>query len=80
MNLQKQVGRAIRMYREHLLLVTQEAFADRIGMHRSYYWACESGRKNLQLSTLQRIAAGLGMPLSSLIKMAERLPAKDAGQ
>jgi transcriptional regulator with XRE-family HTH domain len=80
MSLQRALGQAARLYRTRLLRVSQDELAARIGMHRSYYWACESGRKNLQLSTLERIAAGLGVPLSTLVKMAERLPPNDDSQ
>jgi len=50
---------------------SQEGFADALGMHRTYYGAIERGEKNLQLSTLSRVCAGLHRPLSSVIRSAE---------
>lgn len=51
---------------------TQEGFADHIKMHRTQYGVFERGNaKDVQLSTLERIAAGLGEPVSVLIREAE---------
>ena len=57
-NLQKQVGQNIRRQREKLK-ISQEAFADSIGMHRAYYGAVERGLRNLTLRNIERIAKGL---------------------
>ncbi|MDZ3823532.1 MAG: helix-turn-helix transcriptional regulator [Pseudoxanthomonas sp.] len=54
------LGAVIRARREALEL-SQEAFADRIEMHRTYYSAIERGEKNIQLSTLLRVCQGLGV-------------------
>jgi transcriptional regulator with XRE-family HTH domain len=59
------LGSAIRVRRE-ALNVSQEAFADMIEMHRTYYSAIERGEKNLQLSTLLRVCQGLGVKLSEV--------------
>lgn len=51
---------------------TQEAFADRIKMHRAQYGALERGEaNNMQLSTLERIADGLSVKVWVLIREAE---------
>ena len=50
---------------------SQEAFADRIRMHRAYYGALERGEKNLQLSTLERVCAGLGAAPWEILKESE---------
>ncbi len=73
MSLQRTIGRAIRLYRVQLLRMSQEGFADRIGMHRAYYGALERGEKNLQLSTLQRVSDGLAIRISDLFARAEGL-------
>jgi transcriptional regulator with XRE-family HTH domain len=53
--LQKIVGRNLRRYRlEHGY--SQEAFADYMGVHRTYFGAVERGERNLTLQTLERIA------------------------
>jgi transcriptional regulator with XRE-family HTH domain len=64
-SLQKQVGKAIRAHRERLG-ISQEAFADRIGMHRAYYGAVERGLRNLTLRNIQRIAQGLEVAPAAL--------------
>ena len=68
--LQQRVGKAIRVRRE-VLGTSQEAFADKIGMHRAYYGALERGEKNVQLSTLERVCAGLGARISDVMRDAE---------
>ena len=65
------VGAAIRMRRKSLGF-SQESFADSIGMHRAYYGALERGEKNWQVSTLVRVAVGLGLQVSQLIEAAEQ--------
>ncbi|MGE3298617.1 MAG: helix-turn-helix transcriptional regulator [Porticoccaceae bacterium] len=54
----RKVGNSIRRRRESLGL-SQEAFADQIGMHRTYYGAIERGEKNLSLTTIIRVCVGL---------------------
>jgi transcriptional regulator with XRE-family HTH domain len=70
--LQKRIGVVIRKQREAKGF-TQEGFADHIQMHRAYYGALENGKKNLQLSTLERVCEGLETPMSSVIRDAEAL-------
>ena len=53
---------------------TQEGFADHIKMHRAQYGAFERGDANdVQLSTLERIAAGLDEPVWVLVREAEEI-------
>lgn len=66
----ERLGRALRKRREALGF-SQESFADEIQMHRTYYSAIERGEKNLQLDTLQKVAAGLDAPLWELLREAE---------
>ena len=61
-----QLGKAIRARRQAMGL-SQDDFADRIKMHRAYYSAIERGEKNITLTTLARVAAGLATPLSELL-------------
>lgn len=70
--LQKRIGTVIRKHREQRGF-TQEGFADHIHMHRAYYGALENGKKNLQLSTLERVCEGLDTPMSEVIRRAEAL-------
>lgn len=70
--LQKRIGVVIRKQREARGF-TQEGFADHIQMHRAYYGALENGKKNLQLSTLERVCEGLELPMSEVVRDAEGL-------
>jgi transcriptional regulator with XRE-family HTH domain len=69
------VGAALRSRRERTGL-SQEAFADVIGMHRTYYSAIERGEKNLQLDTLARICGGLECDMWPVIRDAESRKSK----
>jgi transcriptional regulator with XRE-family HTH domain len=69
-DLHRHIGRAVRVERSRQH-VSQEAFADRIGMHRTAFGAFERGEKDFQFSTLQRVADGLQVPASTLIESAE---------
>ena len=53
--LQRIVGRNLRRYRTERGY-SQEAFADYMGVHRTYFGAVERGERNLTLQTLERIA------------------------
>ena len=53
--------------------MSQEAFADEIGVHRTYYGSVESGKQNLTLRSIERVAEGLGVSVSSLFVAADKL-------
>lgn len=46
---------------------SQESFALRIGMDRTYYASIESGRRNVTLQSMEKIAMGFGITLSELL-------------
>jgi transcriptional regulator with XRE-family HTH domain len=65
-DLQRTVGRNLRTYREAKGL-SQEAFADVLGVHRTYMGGIERGERNLTLKSLERIAGRVGLdPLALL--------------
>lgn len=66
------LGLVIRRHREDRKL-TQEAFAHENGLTQSYYGKIERGDHNLTLWNLLRIAQGLGLQLSKLLRDAEKL-------
>ena len=68
--LQVRIGDALRKRREAGEF-SQEGFADHIKMHRAYYGALERGKKNLQLTTLERVCVGLEVPMWEVIREAE---------
>ena len=67
--LQTRVGAVIRERRE-ASGVSQDTFADSIGMHRAYYSAIERGERNVTLSTLFRLATGFKTTIAKLMAEA----------
>jgi len=57
-DLQRAVGRSLRRYREERGL-SQEAFAEVVGVHRTYMGGLERGERNLTLKSVERIAAAI---------------------
>ncbi len=51
---------------------SQEAFADAVGLHRTYMGGIERGERNLGLRNLARIAEALELPSSELLALAEQ--------
>ncbi len=66
-SLQIQVGHRIKNLRE-AEGVSQETFAPRIGMNRSYLASIETSRRNLTLQNLAKIAQGFGITLSQFLE------------
>lgn len=64
--LQRIVGRNLRTYRLERGY-SQEAFADYMGVHRTYFGAVERGERNLTLQTLEKIADFLGVDPRDLL-------------
>jgi len=58
-------GNRIRELRKKTGL-SQEKFALKIGMDRTYYASVESGKRNISLNNIKKIADGLGISLSEL--------------
>ncbi len=64
--LQRAVGRNLRAYREAKGL-SQEAFAEMFGVHRTYMGGIERGERNLTLKSVERLAERVGLePLALL--------------
>ncbi|OFQ23021.1 transcriptional regulator [Actinomyces sp. HMSC062G12] len=66
-DLQKKVGRNIRSYRQRRGL-SQEAFAEVLGVHRTYMGGLERGERNLTLRSLERIAEQMGVEVEELMR------------
>ncbi|MFT3663033.1 MAG: helix-turn-helix transcriptional regulator [Gordonia sp. (in: high G+C Gram-positive bacteria)] len=59
-DLQKAVGRNLRAYRLERGL-SQEKFAEVLGVHRTYMGGLERGERNLTLRSVERIAERLNL-------------------
>ena len=60
MDIVKVFGTKLKKYRTEMGL-SQEAFADKCGMHRTYISAIECYRRSISLENIQRIADALGI-------------------
>lgn len=69
-NVRKNLGERIRFLRQQRKL-SQEAFADICGLHRTYLGAIERGERNVSIDNLDRIAKGFGITISQLVKFAK---------
>lgn len=66
----QQIGAKIRLHRMAQNL-TQEKFAESIGMAATYLAQIERGEKNVKLSTIEKIASGLHMTVYDLFDEKE---------
>lgn len=70
MTLQKRFGRTIRRLREEAGY-SQEAFADRAKVHRTYMGTVERGETNLTLENIEKLASALGLKMWQLLKQMD---------
>ncbi len=63
----KQFGERIKELR-NAKGISQEKFALSIDMDRTYYASVESGKRNISLNNIDKIARGLGISLEELFK------------
>ena len=64
-------GQAVRRYREKLGL-SQEAFADLAGIHRTYVSSVERGKVQVSIGIAEQLAKALQVPLSRLWRDLEK--------
>lgn len=60
MDIVKVFGTNVKSYRQ-ALGISQEAFAEKCGLHRTYISAIECHRRSISLENIQRIANALGI-------------------
>ena len=66
-DLQTVVGRNLRKRRDELGM-SQEAFAEHLGFHRTYVGALERGERNLSLRSLEQLAELLQVDPRDLLR------------
>ena len=64
------LGRRIRELRQQTGL-SQEKFALKIGMDRTYFASVEAGKRNIAIVNIKKIAGRLGVTLSELFAFEE---------
>ncbi len=70
-SIEKLFGRVVRRYRERLNL-SQEAFADIAGIHRTYVSSIERGKVQVSIGIAEQLALALNVPLSAVWLDVER--------
>ena len=70
MDIVKVFANNLKMYRKQIGL-SQEQFAEKCGMHRTYISAIECYRRSISLENIQRIAEALGIETYRLFLEAE---------
>lgn len=63
--IQNEFGNRIKELRKNTGL-SQEKFAFKIGMDRTYYASIESGKRNVSLKNIEKIANGFDISISQL--------------
>ncbi len=64
--IQEELGKRIRELRTNNTGLSQEKFAHKIEMDRTYFASVEAGKRNISIANLKKIADGLGVTLSEL--------------
>ncbi|GAC1431548.1 MAG: helix-turn-helix transcriptional regulator [Ktedonobacteraceae bacterium] len=62
-------GNAVRKRRTELR-ISQEDFAERSGLHRTYVSDLERGRRNVSLENIEKLAKALNLSMSDLMERA----------
>ena len=68
----EKLGRRIRLLRNNAGM-SQEKFALSIGMDRTYYSSVETGKRNISVQNIKKIADGLDLSVSELFKRTEEI-------
>lgn len=72
MDIQSAFGLAIKSVRTNVG-ISQEKFALMIGMDRTYYASVESGKRNISITNISKIASGFNITLSELFAIVDSL-------
>src|SRR4051794_32906623 len=67
-DIRERIGFAVKERREALGL-TQEEFAERAGIHRTYLSDIERGTRNVSLVNIERVAEALALKISELFRL-----------
>ena len=64
--LYKQLGKKVKLARAKADF-TQEKLAEKAGLHRTYIAGIETGRRNISIKNLEKIAKALGVKTNDLL-------------
>ena len=79
MDVRKRVGLNLKRFRQELGL-SQEAFAFKAGLHRTYISGIERGVRNPTVLVLEEIALELGVPTTKLLEDVPRTRTRRSGE
>ena len=65
-DLYKQLGKKVKLARAKADF-TQEKLAEKAGLHRTYIAGIETGRRNISIKNLEKIAKALGIKTNDLL-------------
>ena len=77
--IEQEFGKAVRRRRQRLKL-SQEGFADKAGIHRTYVSSIERGKVQVSIAVAQRLAVALECPLSRLFRDIEKHLSEASGE
>ena len=64
----KDLGKRLKELRKEKTGLSQEKFAFKIEMDRTYYASVEAGRRNISIINIKKIADGMGISLHELFE------------
>lgn len=67
----KYIGKQVRLERKKIDL-SQEEFAYKTGLHRTFIGDIENGKRNISISTLEKITAPINMDISEFFSLVEK--------
>ena len=70
-DIERHFANAVKLHRKRLGL-SQEAFAHKAGIHRTYASSIERGRVQVSMAIASQLAVALEIPLSKLVRDMER--------
>ncbi len=74
-SVREEIGKRLKDLREKVEL-TQEALAERAGLHPSYIGQIERGTKTASIFTLEKLANALNVPIAYLFDFEQKLTKK----
>ena len=76
MDFNKALGRVLIDLRKRKTKLSQESLAHKMGLHRVHLGRLGQGKGTLQVDTLRKIAATLGVRAGDILNKADRLHSK----
>ena len=64
------IGKQVKIERKKINL-SQEEFACKVGLHRTFIGDIENGKRNISISTLQKITKSINMNISEFFSLVE---------